>query len=255
VSQPTEPGASPPPTEPASTDPLARHYFVDDGRGVIGPITGEKLKEMIENGAVPRAANLNLLGAPNWVPALDFPPFAGFYKSAPPPPTQDDVFAQKRPQQQQQQPRASQRPKVPASFWTRLLAYLLDALILAAAQIVLGMAIGLLAFASYGPEAAKEAFEQHQLLLNGLAVLLILFYEVHFVSSPRQATPGKIIMGIRIVRRDGARLSPLFALGRYLARVLAILPLGFGVLAIFWSKDRQGLHDMLCDTFVVEGEL
>lgn len=255
MSQPTEPGAPPPPNDPASadpasTDPLARHYYVDDGSGVIGPITGEKLKEMIENGAVPRAANLNLLGAPNWVPALEFPPFAGFFKSAPPPPPQADVFAQKRPQ-----PRASRGPKAPASFWTRLLAYLLDALILAAAQIVLGMAIGLLAFASYGPEAAKDAFEQHQQLLNGLAFLLIVFYEVHFVSSPRQATPGKIIMGIRIVRRDGARLSPLFALGRYLARILAILPLGFGVLAIFWSKDRQGLHDMLCDTLVVEGEL
>jgi uncharacterized RDD family membrane protein YckC len=244
LSEPTEPVAPPTPSQ----DPLAAHYFVHDGGGVIGPITGEKLKEMIEAGAISREADFNRVGEPDWVSALRFPPFAGFFKATPPPPP--DVFAQRRPQT-----RTSEGPRVYATFWKRLAAYGLDAVILAICGFMLALVITIFAVASSGAEAAKETIEQHDLLFNGIGALVGIFYYVHFLSSPQQATPGKRIMGIYVIRKDGARLSPLFALGRYLAAALSALPLGFGFLMILWTKDRQGLHDMLCGTYVVEGKL
>ena len=66
---------------PSPDDPLERLYYLHDGMGVIGPIKGLKLKEMIESGAVGRGSNLNLVGAPNWTPIMEFAPFPRFFKS------------------------------------------------------------------------------------------------------------------------------------------------------------------------------
>jgi uncharacterized RDD family membrane protein YckC len=64
-------------------------------------------------------------------------------------------------------------------------------------------------------------------------------------------TVGKMIMGIRVVRSDGMAISfPLSAL-RLVCYVPSGLLLFVGFLWILWDAERQGWHDMICDTIVI----
>jgi len=98
-------------------------------------------------------------------------------------------------------------------------------------------------------------------------------YYTLFNSSAWQATPGKRLMKIYIVRVNGQKLGQAQALERFLAFILPSLPvhLSFlsensGMLLVFWLSifwfspilfrdDRAGIHDRICDTRVMIGRL
>jgi len=66
-------------------------------------------------------------------------------------------------------------------------------------------------------------------------------------------TPGKKMLGLRVVREDGraATFGPMFVrewIGKWISGFL----LGLGYFWMLWDKDRQGLHDKLLATYVVE---
>jgi len=82
-----------------------------------------------------------------------------------------------------------------------------------------------------------------------------LFYYIYFPSGRWQATPGKRICGIHIIREDGRRVTGLLALGRYLSYLISLLPLGTGFLMVAFTEQKQGLHDMICGTRVAYGKL
>ena len=70
-----------------------------------------------------------------------------------------------------------------------------------------------------------------------------------------QGTPGKLLLGIRIVdARDGGRLRLWQVLVRLLAYALSALPLGLGFIWILWDKRQQGWHDKLARSVVVEDD-
>lgn len=111
---------------------------------------------------------------------------------------------------------------------------------------------------------------------NGLAILAsflyTLTYYVYFTASSWQATPGKRLLGVYVIRVDGRRLGNREALERFLAYCLPSLPLytsfipGDAVpmlviwLSLFWfapilfTDERIGYHDRLCKTRVVVGK-
>jgi len=83
------------------------------------------------------------------------------------------------------------------------------------------------------------------------ASLYWLYFAI-FESSPRQATPGKMMLGIFVTDIYGRRISFLRALGRTLGKVLskAFCYLGY-ILALFTDRS-QALHDLLANTLVLE---
>ena len=83
------------------------------------------------------------------------------------------------------------------------------------------------------------------------AFLYWLYFAI-FESSPRQATPGKMMLGLFVTDIQGRRISFLRALGRTLGKVLskAFCYLGY-ILALFTERS-QGLHDLLANTLVLE---
>jgi uncharacterized RDD family membrane protein YckC len=103
---------------------------------------------------------------------------------------------------------------------------------------------------------------------TGMGVaMLVLIYAVSFGipllyfswmhSSSNQASLGKMAVGIKVVRGDGHRLTFWRAFARYGAFLLiSILTLGVGlVVSAFMSglsERKQALHDMICDTLVVD---
>lgn len=77
-------------------------------------------------------------------------------------------------------------------------------------------------------------------------------YFVVFVGGCGQ-TPGKMLTGLTVVRRDGSRVGYGRAVLRWLGYWVAALPLGLGFLGVLATKERRGVHDWIAGTRVVRG--
>lgn len=64
-------------------------------------------------------------------------------------------------------------------------------------------------------------------------------------------TPGMMLLGLRIVRTSGRKMTFGHALLRYIGCLLSALPLFLGFLWILVDARRQGWHDKLSGTCVI----
>jgi uncharacterized RDD family membrane protein YckC len=87
--------------------------------------------------------------------------------------------------------------------------------------------------------------------LENLILLALLIYWAAMESSRYQASFGKMIFGIQVVGRDGARLSLPTAIGRNLLKLLSALILFVGFMMAGWTRRKQALHDKIMNCFVV----
>ena len=90
------------------------------------------------------------------------------------------------------------------------------------------------------------------LMVALVTLLLQLFYYAFFHASFNAATPGKMLIGIKVVRSDGKNISFLRAVARYFATIPSAIILGIGYLMAGFTDRKQALHDMICDTVVVD---
>ncbi len=60
-----------------------------------------------------------------------------------------------------------------------------------------------------------------------------------------------MIVGIKVVDKNGNKLSFLRAFARNVGKTISALILYIGFLLILFSDYRQGLHDLMAKTFVV----
>lgn len=147
---------------------------------------------------------------------------------------------------------------VHVGFWKRAAALFIDSMVVGfiyyivmfAAMLVLGVG----AFAMFGSDPAAGGTA----LLGVMAVVYLLYpvvsavYYAGFESSGKQATLGKMAVGIKVVDRDGRRLSLRHALGRWLSVALNYLTLYIGYLMAAFTERKRGLHDMVAGTLVVD---
>ncbi|HVJ36852.1 MAG TPA: RDD family protein [Stenotrophomonas sp.] len=143
-----------------------------------------------------------------------------------------------------------------AGFWRRMAASIIDgfAVGLLAMPITLPIAIGFGAAMAHGEESGAAAMGPIllQVLLQLISVGLTVVYFSCFHASRLMATPGKLAVGIKVVRADGQRLGFGHSLGRAFAYYLSVLTLYIGFLAAAFTQRKQGLHDLVCDTLVVD---
>ena len=85
-----------------------------------------------------------------------------------------------------------------------------------------------------------------------VSVLAWWLYEALMTSSRRQATVGKMAVGLVVADEGRARLSFIHASGRHFAKYLSYLLFGIGVLMVAFTERKQGLHDKLAGTLVIE---
>ena len=116
-------------------------------------------------------------------------------------------------------------------FWKRVLAWFIDGM-------VVGAAIGLVTAVTFG---------------FGIIVLLVAhwLYEAFMTSSAWQATVGKRALGMVVTDLDGHGISFGRATGRHFAKLISGMTLGIGFLIVAFTTRKQGLHDMIADTIVV----
>ncbi len=122
-----------------------------------------------------------------------------------------------------------------AGFWKRFAAALIDGVITGAALFLI--------------EAAVPS--EYSLLDFSINLLFGLFYNAGFESSARQATPGKIVMGIKVTDLYGRRVSFARAAGRHFAQYISIFTFGIGYIMIAFTRRKQGLHDIIAGCLVV----
>ena len=93
--------------------------------------------------------------------------------------------------------------------------------------------------------------------LSGLIIIPVskLIYGSIMEASDKQATYGKILMGIKVTDEGGNRIISGQAFGRNLSKLICILTLGIGYLMGFFDKRQQCLHDKIAGTLVTKGRL
>lgn len=138
-----------------------------------------------------------------------------------------------------------------AGFWKRLAAMLIDLLVLMVAAFVVGAVVGAIMFgAGAGPMEAWSG----EALMNLLFFLIMWLYFAVMESSTKQATLGKMALGIKVRGLGGGRISFARASGRYFGKIISGLTLGIGYLMAGFTARKQALHDMIASCLVVSRE-
>ncbi|MBI4610343.1 MAG: RDD family protein [Candidatus Rokubacteria bacterium] len=138
----------------------------------------------------------------------------------------------------------------PGAALRRWLAFQLDQLIFGGLWLLAGAWGGAIYLSVSRRPASLETLPVFVAVLVALGVLLHATYWTAFVGGCGQ-TPGKMLLSLQVVGRDGSAVGYGRAAWRWVAMGLAVLPLGLGFLGVMLTRDRRGLHDWLAGTRVV----
>jgi uncharacterized RDD family membrane protein YckC len=108
-----------------------------------------------------------------------------------------------------------------AGFWVRIVALLIDALL-----------VGIVT-------------QMHDWFPVALAVYGAILWKL------KGATVGDIIFGLKVVRVDGSAMEWVTVIVRALACFFSIIVAGLGFIWIAFDRDKQGWHDKIAGTVVV----
>ncbi len=161
-------------------------------------------------------------------------------------------------QQPEPAPQAASSPQPQQTnyggFGLRFVAYLIDGVVLFIFQMIVGIIFGIgmvgtMALDSYSGNLVGMGMNLIMQLV--LLVGYVLYFSL-MESSKNQGTLGKMALGLKVVDRQGQRISFGKALGRYFSKILSVITLGIGYLMIIWDEKKQGLHDKVVDTYVIK---
>jgi uncharacterized RDD family membrane protein YckC len=125
-----------------------------------------------------------------------------------------------------------------AGFWRRVAAVLIDGLILSVVLIPLSLVLR-------DPDQQTTVYTPISTVINWLYFALM-------ESSDRQATLGKMALGIVVTDLEGNKIGFGRATGRYFAKILSALILLIGFIMAAFTAKKQALHDMIASTLVVK---
>ena len=141
----------------------------------------------------------------------------------------------------------------PAGFWIRFAAYLIDSIIISVMMGIIWVPTTFLTMRSAMSESGPGPLAA---ILPFLAFLLTMAASLGYVLwfwATKGATPGKKMLGLRIVRDDGE--EPL-GWGTAFMRLIGYMVSGFilyiGFLMIAFNPDKMGLHDKIAKTRVLK---
>lgn len=131
-----------------------------------------------------------------------------------------------------------------AGFWKRFWAYLFDEAVLLVFPVV-----GFLAFYFY---QGRNILASDPWLFTAFLVGIHWFYFARMESSPKQATLGKLMLGIKVTDLAGERLGFARASLRYLVKLGSLWPTsGLLGLMVGLTAEKRGLHDFVAGSRVV----
>jgi uncharacterized RDD family membrane protein YckC len=135
----------------------------------------------------------------------------------------------------------------PAEWWKRLLAYILDAIILACVSFPLGVA-------SLSRGTGTSA--SYQLNGTGVLVSIVLGTLYHgLLTALKGQTVGKMALGIKVVKKGtDEKIEMVPALLRAVVMMILLQTCILGILDFLWQlwdSDKQTIHDKVGGSQVV----
>ena len=133
-------------------------------------------------------------------------------------------------------------------FWRRLVAYIIDGVIVAVAAGIIETIINAVIRASAGDVAGAG-------VRGGLVTLVVGLIYFGYLWSRNGQTIGYMALGMRLVRADGQPVSFVLAALRYLLIYLSfaicLIPAIISAFMIGLGGRKQAIHDLICGTLVV----
>ena len=136
-------------------------------------------------------------------------------------------------------------------FWKRVMAYIVDILVISVPVTLLfgsGLSLGV-------DEQTPGTYDVHlnlDMTLPEFIIMLISWvYFAGLESSEWQGTVGKRLLGMRVTDMAGERISFFRATGRYLSKFISSALLMIGFIMVAFTEKKQGLHDMIAGTCVI----
>jgi uncharacterized RDD family membrane protein YckC len=212
---------------------MALSYKVTGGDGShYGPVAQDDLEQWIRDGRIVGSTPVWRSDSAAWKPAEDYLELLFALNLA--------AVAAPRIQE------ASETVVRLVGFFPRLVAYLVDYFVMTA--IMAGLLTLFSGMLELKPtENTLELIRQPDFWwILAINVTMAGLFNGHF-----GATPGKILIGAKIVMEDGSPIGYGRALLRYLAEWVSAFSLGAGYLFVAFRPDRRALHDLLAGTRVV----
>jgi uncharacterized RDD family membrane protein YckC len=145
-------------------------------------------------------------------------------------------------------------------FWIRFVAFIIDAIVVCVicSPFVMMMVPSMMGAVLRSGHRGPDPETMVTLMVTGFKLKIITqaiawIYEAWMTSSDRQATVGKMAVGLKVTDLNGQRISFARATGRHFAKILSAMVLFIGYIMAAFTERKQGLHDILAGTLVVKG--
>ena len=142
-----------------------------------------------------------------------------------------------------------------AGLWSRIAAAIVDGIILTIALLVIIILpiVGVVGSSSSGLSVTQ--LNSLSFLFYAVVTLVEFLYFIGFYAS-RGATPGKMALGLKIVRTDGTPISVSTAVVRvliwWILSILGCVTFFITCLTVAFMQKKQGIHDMAAGTVVIK---
>lgn len=136
---------------------------------------------------------------------------------------------------------------------SRFMAALVDTAIIVATQVVVYLTMTLIASTLFD----IDIFSTWVVAIFGLVAFVLLWgYYIFFEMLWNGQSPGKRLVGLRVLRADGTPITLTESIVRNLVRLIDFLPVfyGLGVIVMFANSQSRRLGDLAAGTLVVRDQ-
>ena len=207
------------------------NWYYSDGGKQLGPIDETELNRLVTLGAVRSDTLVWHEGLTSWQPL-------GVVRGMPP-------------------AAAAAGGRRYGGFWIRFVARVIDVILLGVINAIVRFPLMLMfgiGAGGLGRPGGGLIFAPALMGVLGLSALIGIAlgaaYEIYFLTA-YGATPGKMALGLRVIRADGGPISPMLALGRHFALWLSGIILMIGYIMAAFDPEKRALHDRICETRVI----
>ncbi len=260
------------------------YYAIDEQR--LGPVPHAELERLVQAGTIKGDTLLWRQGMDQWKTFAEVKERdPAMFAEAPPPLPEREPASEALAEEEMKPFTSTRRPSGSGSsfgeesaapetmiyggFWRRAGAFLVDLVIWFFVWEILSSVIILLvfpemkevqeAFAAAGSWMTYKPTPEHLAIMTKaypvtllVGLLWAVVYDVIFLRR-FSATPGKLLVGLRVVRTDGEPLGVSRIVARCLVKIIAGMPtLCIGWLIVAFDDEKRGLHDFFCKTRVVK---
>lgn len=134
-----------------------------------------------------------------------------------------------------------------ASFWRRLLAVILDGIIVSIPANIFAATLG----ASIAITGGGVHYRSGG---SGLQTIFFIAYEALLIAYWNGQTIGKKAAGVRVVARGGAPVSVGMAFARSAMKIVSGAALLLGYLWMLWDPEKQTWHDKVAGTYAINSD-